>query len=176
MESLQWAVAFVGSVSTLVAMRLSWASYSLRSHPEVEPIEIAHPELSEHLHMMVSHISSIAKLKSSPSLFVRRAALPNAFIVASTFRPELYLTDELFEYCNECENPLQKLEQVICHEIAHLKRGDAIPLGLLTYAYQWSSNLRLKPVHQLVQSKISHIENETDKVAEELFKELNNLE
>ena len=176
MEVLQWTTIFIGSVSSLVAIRLSWASYRLRSHPEVEPIEIAHPELSEHLHMMVSHISNLAELQAPPSLFVRRAALPNAFIVASTFRPELYITDELLEHCNECENPLQKLEHVICHEVAHIKRGDAIPLGLLTYASQWSSSLGLKPVDQLVQSKISHIEKETDKIAEKLFKELNNLE
>ncbi len=172
MMLLQWLLIILALTSVLISIHLIWTVYRLRSHPCIEPVEIALPELSDELNQMLNNIAHAADISITPSLFIRRAALPNAFVVATFFRPELYLTDELLEHCNEIEHGLEKLTHILCHECAHIKRNDSIRLGLLTYALQWTAALHVNTLQHHIQSKISHIELQTDIAAEKIFKTL----
>lgn len=172
LEILELFFILLVVLSIVMALRLIWATFKLRTHPAVESVETAHPELAEYLKALVSDIAEVANIPNAPHLHIRRAALPNAFIVASIFKPDLFLTDELLEHCNSMENGLDELTMVLCHEIAHLKRHDAIPLGLLTYAEQWGDKLQLNGLKHSVQKQIQKIESETDKVANNLFQQL----
>lgn len=172
MVFIQCFLAVIVAIAFFVIARLSWASYKLRNHPSVEPIAIAHPEIAPELNQLIHDISKAANLDFSPALFVRRGALPNAFIAAVIIRPELFISDELLEQCDTCNNGLEELMRVLCHEIAHLQRHDAIRLGLLTYIEQSSHVLRLKFTERFAQNKIAHIEKQTDLAADEIFKKV----
>ena len=164
------AITFV-IISLLAAMHLGKAWLQLRTHPRVEPVEIAKPAIADELNNLIAEVSSIANV-SPPPLFIRRARLPNAFVVAAIFRPELYITDELLEDCDGFENALERLALTICHEIAHIQRGDALKLGLLTYAAQLSAKLTLQGLEKIFQSTMKRIEQEADRQAEVIFRQL----
>jgi len=165
---LQWIVAVVTITSIMAAMHLSWAWLRLRNHPHIETIEIAKPEIATELKHMIKGISTIAGI-SPPPLFIRRGRLPSAFVVAAISRPELYISDEMLENCSNIESGLAELERVVCHEIAHIQRGDALKIGMFTYGTQCSNKLTLKGVENIFQSAIDRIERETDKQAEVIF-------
>jgi len=165
---LEWACIFIAIISTFLALRLVWAWHRLRSHPHVEPIEIAKPSISDSLHNLVKQVASIADV-DAPPIYIRRAALPNAFIVAGIFRSEIFLTDELLEQCSN----IDELEHVICHEIAHIKHGDALPLGLFTLGLQCSQTLSLSFLVNYFQKRIDHIEHAADMQAHQLFDSMN---
>jgi len=152
----------------LPAIRLTWAWYHLQTHPSIETIEIAKPEIAEAIHALTQQISQTAQVPS-PRIFIRRATLPNAFIIACIWKPDLYLTDELLEQCEQHDDPLAYLTFVLCHEIAHIQRGDAAQVGLLTYALQWTELLKLKPSCKRIESKLAHIEQQTDALAKTLM-------
>ncbi|MBL4760686.1 MAG: M48 family metalloprotease [Mariprofundaceae bacterium] len=152
----------------LPAIRLTWAWYRLQTHPSIETIEIAKPEIAEAIHALTQQISQTAQVPS-PRLFIRRAALPNAFIIACIWKPDLYLTDELLEQCEQHHDPLAYLTFVLCHEIAHIQRGDAIQVGLLTYSHQWTELLKFKTISQHIEKNLAHIEQQTDALAEALM-------
>jgi len=154
---------------TAITVRLLWARYSLRPHPHVEPVEIAKPEISNALHRLVNNIADIADV-APPPIYIRRAALPNAFIVAGIFRPELFLTDELLEQCDN----LEELERIICHEIAHIQHADALPLGLLTLGLQYCQPFPLPFLTNYFQRHINQIEQAANKQAEHLFNNIDN--
>jgi len=166
MISLEWMCILIASIAILISVRLVWAWHHLRSHPHVEPIEIAKPSISEPLNNLVKQVASIAKV-DAPPIYIRRASMPNAFILAGIFRPELFLSDELLEQCQSIE----ALEHVICHEIAHIQHGDALPLGLLTMGLQCC---QLFPflMHYL-QRHIDKIEQVADKQANHLLNSIN---
>jgi len=164
---VEWICFLIAAVSITIGVRLLWAWHKLISHPHVEPIEIAKPEISYELTQLVAEVARIANV-IPPPIYIRRAALPNAFIVVGILRPELFLTDQLLEQC--CN--LDDLERVICHEIAHIKRTDTIPLGLLTLAKQWSQILALKCFTTYFQKLMTNIEHAADKDAEVLFNNL----
>jgi len=164
---LQYTLLLLSAMSILIAMRLIWAWSKLRFHPHVEPLATAEPQICDALESLVEHVANHAKIEP-PEILIRRAALPNAFIAASCLRPEMYLTDELLECCTD----IQHLERVICHEIAHIRRGDSVPLGLLTWALQWSQIFHIKPVSTWLEARIASIELATDKEAEIYFKKL----
>lgn len=170
MMLLQWLLIILALTSVLISIHLIWTVYRLRSHPCIEPVEIALPELSDELNQMLNNIAHAADISITPSLFIRRAALPNAFVVATFFRPELYLTDELLEHCNEIEHGLEKLTHILCHECAHIKRNDSIRLGLLTYALQWTAALHVNTLHLRIQHRIDHIETQADCTAKQIFR------
>jgi len=171
MAVLQWLVAAMAAISILMAARLIWAWQRLRSHPHVETIDIANPEIALELKQLVADVAGIAEV-SIPQLYIRRSQLPNAFVVAAIIRPELFLTDELLEYCDNQENGLQQLTFSICHEIAHIQRDDPLRLGLLTYASQWTSILGLQSLEEMAHEKIADIERQTDMEAEQLVHHL----
>jgi len=171
MTWLPWLAAMLSAMFFMLVLRFLWAWLTLHRHPQVEPIEIAKPSIAENLNHLVADIATLAGVPP-PSVYIRRAQLPNAFVVAAIGRPELYLTDEMLEYCNEIENGLDRLTFVICHEIAHLHNGDALSLGLLTYAIQWCLLLRLKRLGQYFQYQINVIERQADADAELLVREL----
>jgi len=172
MESFQTATAMIYASLILLlafpAIRLTWAWYRLQNHPSIETIEVAKPEVAEAIHTLTQQISQAAQVPS-PNLFIRRAALPNAFIVACIWKPDLYLTDELLEQCEQHDDPLSYLTFVLCHEIAHIKRGDAIQVGLLTYTNQWAELLKLKTISKRIEKKLNQIEQQTDTLAEILM-------
>jgi len=165
---LEWICLLIATLAIGVALRLLWAWHRLRSHPHVEPIEIAKPSIASELRRLVANVADIAGV-IPPPIYIRRAALPNAFIVAGTFRPELFLTDELLEQCSS----LEELEHIICHEIAHIKRGDAIPLGLLTLGLQCCQPFPLPFLTNYFQRRINQIEQAADKQANQLFNSTN---
>jgi len=172
MIALQWFVFIVAGVAMLTALRLAWAWQRLRSHPHVEPVEIAKPSVAEELKRLVAMIADHAGI-APPLLYIRRAAMPNAFVIVAISRPELYLTDELLEHCDSIDNGLEYLTFTICHEIAHIRRGDSIRLGLLTYASQWANLLGLHKLEKIVRKKIEAIEQQTDMEAERLVHHVN---
>ncbi|MDX8397367.1 MAG: M48 family metalloprotease [Mariprofundaceae bacterium] len=156
------------TVSLLIIIDLGLAWRRLITHPHIEAIEVAEPSIADALKQLVAEVSATAGVLA-PALYIRRAALPNAFIVATIFRPELYLTDEMLE---QCDNSLEDLTRVICHEIAHIQRGDAFRLGLLNYGILWSGKLTLKRLEGKFRSTINSIERQTDTQAEVIFQQL----
>jgi len=161
---LEGICLLIAAATIAIALRLLWAWYKLRSHPHVEPIEIAQPSIANAMQQMVAEVANIAGI-APPPVFIRRAALPNAFIVAGIFRPELFLTDELLEQCDNLED----LKRVICHEVAHIKRGDDIALGILTLASQWSRKLAMTSLANFSEKRIGKIEHATDLAAQAIF-------
>jgi len=165
---LEWICILIASITMLISVRLLWAWHHLRSHPHVETIEVAKPSISAPLHNLVKQVASIAQVKAPP-IYVRRASMPNAFILAGIFRPELFLSDELLEQCHSIE----ALEHVICHEIAHIKHADALPLGLLTLSIQYCQALHISCLANYFQKHIDYIEQAADKQANQLFNSIN---
>jgi len=165
---LEWTCIFIAIIATFIGLKLAWAWHRLRSHPHVEPIEVAKPSISDSLHNLIKHVAIIAGV-NAPPIYIRRAALPNAFIVAGIFRSEIFLSDELLEECVS----LEALERVICHEIAHIKHGDALPLGLLTLGLQCSQTLSLSFLANYFQNRIDQIEHAADMQAHQLFNSMN---
>jgi len=161
------ACTFLASASLL---HLSWALYSLHHHPSIEPIAIAQPEISATLQQLLEQLSQLAEI-TTPDIYIRRAALPNAFVVASVFRQDIYLTDEMLETCDEQDNPLDYLSFVLCHEICHIKRNDSIRLGILTYAGWAATCLRLRNINAYIEQKTRYIEQQTDSMADKLLGE-----
>ncbi len=162
---LAWICLLFATAVIVLGLRLLWAWRRLRTHPHVEPIEIAHPSIAHEMQQMVAEIAEIAGV-APPPVFIRRAALPNAFVMVSITRPELYLTDELLEQCSS----LEELKRIICHEIAHIKRGDAIPLGLLTLATQWGRKLAIASLANFFDKRIANIEHAADLEARTIFR------
>ena len=171
MQFLQLVAIAIALISLLATLHLSWAWFRFRTHPHIESIEIAEPSIAIELKQLVAEIATIAGVPAPP-LYIRRAAMPNAFVVTAIFRSELYLTDELLEHCNELENGLEKLTLAICHEIAHIQRGDALRVGLLTYGLHLSDKLSLKGLGKTFQSTINDIESETQKLEKQLMAQL----
>jgi len=161
---LEWICLLITTFAIALALRLLWAWHRLRSHPHIEPIAIAKPAISNALQNLIASVANIADI-APPPVYIRRAALPNAFIVAGIFRPELFLTDELLEQCTS----LTELERIICHEVAHIKRGDAIPLGILTLLTQWSRMLAVPFLLHYCQKRIDSIEHAANLEAEAFF-------
>lgn len=168
MQLLQWLAIALTAISLLVILDISQAWFRLRNHAHIETVEDAKPEIANDLKCLIADISAAAEIPA-PSLFIRRAAMPNAFVAAAISRPELYLTDELLE---QCDNSLDELTKVICHEIAHIQRGDALKLGLLNYGARWSNKLTLIGLENTFLSAINNIEDATDKQAEVIFQRL----
>ena len=166
---LQWIAITLLIISLLAILDLALAWFRLTTHPHIDPIEVAKPEIAFELNQLVAEVAAAAAI-SPPPIYIRRAAMPNAFVMAAISRPELYLTDELLEHC---DNSLEELTRVICHEVSHIQRGDAFKLGFLTYGAQWSSRLSLKWLKTIFQSAIDRIEQETDARGEQLVARLN---
>ena len=162
---LEGICLLIATATIAIALRLLWAWHKLRSHPHIEPIEIAQPSIAKEMKQLVAEVANIAGIVP-PAVYIRRAALPNAFIVAGIFRPELFLTDELLEQCGNLED----LKRVICHEIAHIKRGDEISLGMLTLATQWSRMLAIHFPVNYFQKRITKIEHAADLEARTIFR------
>ncbi|MDQ6992685.1 MAG: M48 family metalloprotease [Mariprofundus sp.] len=173
MLPLQYLAITIATLALLFACRLSWASYRLSAHPHVEPIESAHPGIAFELNQLIADIASIACIPA-PALYIQRSALPNAFVVATISRPDLFLTDELLEECDSLADGVDRLTWVICHEIAHIQRADALRVGLLISINQALLFLHLEKSAHYFQLKIQQIENETDIIAETLLTKLNN--
>ncbi len=165
---LEWICILIVSITVLISARLLWAWQHLRYHPHVEPIEVAKPSISKPLNNLVKQVASIAQVKTPP-IYIRRASMPNAFILAGIFRPELFLSDELLEQCQSIE----ALEHVICHEIAHIQHADALPLGLLTMGLQCCQLLPLPFMTHYIQRRIDKIEQAADKQANHLLNSIN---
>jgi len=168
---LLWLLTSLIILIALTASRMIWAWRMLRNHPHVEPIEIADPSIAEEMNQLIADVAAAAAVPP-PALFIRRGMLPNAFIVAAIARPELYLTDELLERCDQCENGLNELTRVVCHEIAHIKRGDALRLGLLTWCCQFFSTTGMKNLAGRCTQRITGIEQLADKEADRLMQQL----
>ena len=170
-------ISFLIGTISLIALLLSsyfwWARYKITNHPNVEPIHIAHPSIAEEMTNLVEHIAAIARTPS-PKVFVFRSKLPNAFIVPSTRNPRLFLADELFEACNAlgADAGLKHLERAICHEIAHLKRRDALPLGVIELISILGQRLRLKSFIHSSNNWRDSIERQTDNMAISLLQSL----
>jgi len=169
---IQWSAIAIAMIALLLTCRLLWAWFRLRTHPHVESFEVAHPEIASQLNLLIEDVAKTVGI-ATPSLFIRRAALPNAFVAATIFRPELYLTDELLEHCNCNIDGLEQLTLTLCHEMTHIRRGDAIPLGLLTWGEQWASSLSLVTLAGWFQNSIARIEEETDIESKVHFKQMN---
>jgi len=160
----EWICLLLVVTVIAIGLQLLWAWHKLRTHPHVETIEIAKPAISQELGNLVTKVAYVADV-TPPPVYIRRAVLPNAFIVAGIIRPELFLTDELLEQCES----LETLERIICHEIAHIKRGDAIPLGMLMLASQWSRKLAMTSLANFFEKRIDRIEHVTDLEARTIF-------
>ncbi len=172
MATLQWLLFSTCLLVLFMALRFVWLGQQLRRHPHVEPVERAKPEISCELNALVGEIAAIANI-ATPQLYIRRAALPNAFVVAAIARPELYLTDELLEHCCTTANPLAELTHVLAHEIAHIRRGDAIPLGLL----HWLRGCAVMPARfrRRCERHIAIIEKDADCEARQLVQRLSDI-
>ncbi|WP_241697006.1 M48 family metalloprotease [Mariprofundus sp. KV] len=162
----------IAAAFMLIVTQLVWAWRRLKRHPHVEIVELAKPEISAELNTLVEVVANTAGV-APPQLYVRRASLPNAFMIAAIIRPELYLTDELLEHCDSRDDGLNHLTQTICHEIAHIKRGDAIRLGFLTWVMHTASSLSIHSVAKSVLLKIDSIEVAADNEASFLYARLN---
>jgi len=161
MKMAAYIMLALATVALYVMIKLIWVWYRLRFHPHVERIEIAFPAIAPELNALVDEVATVAGV-STPALYIRRAALPNAFIVATIIRPELYLTDELLEDCDRRQDGLNRLIHTVCHEIAHIKRGDAPKLCFLTWLMHLTSALCLPSLANAVSKKIGSIEQDTD--------------
>ena len=168
MESLIFILLAIAAIALFVVIKLLWAWYRLRSHPHVESIEVANPEVAADLNALIAEVAAAAGI-AAPPLYIRRAALPNAFIVAAIIRPELYLTDELLEECDGQADGLHQLMHTICHEIAHIKRGDAIKLGILTWLTHTVASFSMNSNGGIFQCKIELIEDAANVEADSLM-------
>jgi len=164
------AFALIAIGALFFASHLLWAWWRIHSHPHVEPAYIAIPEIEPYLSQMISDIAKLAKI-APPELYVCRAQLPNAFVIATIMRAELFITDELLEEANNLDNKLDYLTRIICHEIAHLKNHDSIRLGLITYINNLSSSLHVRLIEQQCTLLITKIEQQADLTASALFKQ-----
>ncbi len=145
----------------------------IASHPNVEPIDIAHPGIAEEVRAMVGQIACIAKTPI-PEVFIFRAERPNAFIIPSGGRPMLFLADELFEECDELgpEKGLAKLEWTICHEIAHIRERHAFTSGFAEGAALIGLHLNVKRLVRFAEKKRGIIERQANERAKILFKKI----
>jgi|GEM_PF-4514773 len=147
-----------------------WSRYRITSHPHVEPIHIALPSIADEIQLLVEKVSYIAQIPV-PKTYIFRSQLSNAFIIASTKSPHLFLSDELFEECNELgeEQGIEKLEWTICHEIAHIQNRDALPIYIIEVIRAITSLLRLGSLTQLTGKWVSTIENRANIEANKLY-------
>ncbi|MDX8396024.1 MAG: M48 family metalloprotease [Mariprofundaceae bacterium] len=164
------AFALIAIAALSIALHLLWAWRCIHAHPHVEPAYIAIPEIEPYLSRMIKDISKVAEI-TPPELFVCRARLPNAFVIVTIMRSELFITDELLEEANNQQHKLDYLTSIICHEIAHLKNQDSIKLGLITYMNNISACLHFRFVEEKCDRLISLIEQRADLTASDLFKE-----
>lgn len=171
MAFIEWAILTAVLIAVIIVCRLLWAWLRLKSHAHVEPVEVADPSIASELNQLVEQIARQAGV-APPPLFIRRAALPNAFVVATMLRPELYLTDELLEQCNASTNPLEMLTRVLSHEISHIRRGDALRLGLLAWLSQIFTGAGLRRLAARCTQSIENIEHLTDVEADQLMQQL----
>jgi len=88
-----------------------WSRYRITSHPHVEPMAIAHPSIANEIQWLVEKVASIAHI-STPKIYVFRAQHSNAFMIASTKSPHLFLSDELFEACDELGGTIKALQSL----------------------------------------------------------------
>jgi len=163
--STAFALIAIGALS--IALHLLWAWWRIHSHPHVEPAYIAIPEIEPYLSRMISDISKIAEI-TPPELFVCRARLPNAFVIATIMRAELFITDELLEEANDQHDKLRYLTGIICHEIAHLKNNDSIRLGLISYIHNLSAFMKIRLIEKACSRRILKIEQQAHLTANEL--------
>jgi len=161
----------IAVIALSIALHLLWAWRNIHKNPHVEPAHIAIPDTEPYLSQLISEISNIAGV-NSPALFVCRAQLPNAFVVATIMRAEIFVTDELLEAANDRQDRLNYLIRVICHEIAHLKNKDSIRLGLLTYIANLAGFLKLRMVENKCNQLITKIEQRAHLTADQLFEEV----
>jgi len=150
-----------------------WSSYRITSHPHVEPIHIALPSIADEIQLLVEKVSYIAQIPV-PETYIFRSQLSNAFIIASTKSPHLFLSDELFEECNELgeEQGIEKLEWTICHEIAHIQHNDALPVYLIETVHALTTTLKLNKFSQLIDKWADTIEKRADTKANKLYQSI----
>jgi len=161
MEIAAYIALVLATIALYTVTKLAWLWYRLRFHPHVERVEVAFPAIAHELNALVAEVATAAGV-SAPALYIRRAALPNAFIVATIIRPELYLTDELLEDCDNRPDGMNHLIHTVCHEIAHIKRGDAIKLCFLTWLMHLTSALCLPSLANTFREQIGSLELDTD--------------
>ena len=162
-----WIVGAVGLAALLIALHLTWAWWRIRTHAHVEPLHIASLGISHELHQLTHELGQLAGVER-PLLFVRRARLPNAFVIAAIMRPEIYLTDELLEEASLREDGDDYLIGVLCHEIAHIKLNDNVRYGFWSYLDLLGSIFHLQAFCAVSRKRITAIEREADKTANQL--------
>lgn len=150
-----------------------WSRHHITNHVHVEPIHIALPSIADEVQAMVEKVADIAQI-SAPETYIFRSELPNAFIIASRKKPRLFLSDELFEECNELgENKgIEKLEWTICHEIAHIQHRDAVPVYMIETIRGLAELLKLNMLSQFLDKWISSIEDQADNKANKLYRSI----
>jgi len=171
MAFIEWAILTVVLIALIIVCRLLWAWLRLKSHAHVEPVEVADPSIASEMNQLVADIATLAGV-ATPPVFIRRAALPNAFVVATVLRPEIYLTDELLEQCNASANPLNMLTRVLSHEISHIRRGDGLWLGLLTWLSHIFTGTGMPRLAATCTQRIAGIEQQADIEVDQLMQQL----
>jgi len=164
----------IAFLALAITTHLLWAWKRIHSHPHVEPARIAIPEVAPYLENMLADISSIANV-TPPDLYFRRGHLPNAFLIATIFRSEIFITDALLEAANDKKDKLGFLTHVLCHEVAHIKNNDSIKLGLFTYIKNLAELLKLGAIETIYIQKILLIEQQADITAAELSNQVQSL-
>jgi len=170
-DLIQFSMLFTGLLAAIITLHLLWSSYRLQHRCDIEPIEVAEPEIAAALQQLLVELSQLAGV-TTPKLFIRRAALPNAFVIATIVKQDIYLTDELLESCNEQDDPLTQLTFVLCHEISHIKHNDAMILGLLHYADWILAFLHVKYLQAQIYKKNRMIEQHADASAHHLLRQM----
>ena len=168
MNWLDASVEVLALAAAMVALYFLWVWQRLRQHPHVQPVEIAVPSIAQELNGVVSQVSAIAGVRA-PRLFIRRAELPNAFVVASFMRPELYMTDELLEWLDQQHDGTDQLYRIVCHEIAHIKLHHEIPMGIANMMQLVGKKLGIKVATTMGSRWIERMENDADALSSDLY-------
>ncbi|MDX8414254.1 MAG: M48 family metalloprotease [Mariprofundales bacterium] len=168
MHWLEYFFVVVVLLSTMLVGYWLLAWYRVRYHRCVQPLAQAIPEVAGEIQFLAKRIALIAGVPL-PQLFVRRAALPNAFVLATIARPELYLTDELFESLDEQPDSLDQLTKVLCHEIAHIRLNHAVTIGLWTIVQMAGNSLGIALFESWACQKIAQLEVAADQYANQIF-------
>jgi len=163
----------IGTFAILLLLRSVWIALRLMQHPQLEPIEIARPSIAPAIYMMVERIATLAQIKESPPVYIIRSQLPNAFVFAPFKKHKLILTDELLEESDSREDGLIFLEQIICHEMAHISLNHAPRLYTLISAKQL---FPIPAFNRFADARLQKIEQQADTLAEALFLRLNDQE
>lgn len=155
------------TIALLMAAYVLWAWYRLHHHPHVEHLQVALPDVADEFHSLIRLVAGAAGV-STPDVYVRRAALPNAFVLAATIRPELYLTDELLEFLDGQDDGFQRLVFILCHEMAHLELGHALPMGVAQFFELLGDKVGLPFIRKFGAHRIARMEEEADVRARQL--------